>query len=120
MSAVDAFRVWAGHHVAWGSTLCEAPGCLRPAEVLADVNDAGAGIPLCVDDADTLLERELAVIDGPRPPLELPDPWELRRRQRGRPPRRLSEWEIADRSPEKWLAEKSGVDVDEPDWDIPF
>lgn len=120
---VDTFRVWRLDEVAWGVTSCEAPGCFHTAEVLADFDDGrDVGVPLCLDDADLLLERTVAIAEFPEPRshLNLPDPWEHARRPQRRPPRRLAEWEVADRTPERWLAEQSGIDTSNPDWDIPW
>lgn len=79
MSRVHTFRIWRAGEVVWGETMCEAPGCFRPAVLLADFDDdRGRGVPLCVDDADVLLERQvvLAEFPGPVSRLALPDPWE--------------------------------------------
>ena len=123
MIAGDTFREWRGDELVWGSTMCEAPGCFRYAEVLADYDvRRDAGVPVCVDDADVLLERQvaLAIAQDAGVRAELPDPWELARRPVRRRDPGPSEWEHADRSPEKWLAEQQGVDTSNPDWDVPF
>lgn len=120
-AAVDTFRTWRMDAVAWGDTLCEAPGCFRPADLLADYDERrDEGVPVCCTDADVLLERWVAVDESRAVAGRLPDPWEA-----GRPPLRRrdsgpAEWEFADRSPEKWLAEQMGTNTSEPDWDIPF
>lgn len=114
MSAVDTFRVWLYDEVAWGLTMCEAPGCLRAAALLADFDERRReGVPVCFVDAGVLLERAFAVAEAPH--KQLPDPWEyqrppVRRREPG-----PSEWEFVGRSPEKWLAEQMGTDTSEPD-----
>lgn len=74
------FRVWRVDDVVWGETACEAPGCHRPAELLAEFEDyPSRGVPLCVDDADLLLERTVAIAEHPELAYRLGDPWELRR-----------------------------------------
>lgn len=122
--AGDTFRTWHEGELVWGATMCEAPGCFAPAAVLADFDvERGRGIPLCLEDADALLERSVAIAETPREFSDaLPDPWELRRRDRARRPAPEPEWASphVDRSPEKWLAEQHGTDTSEPDWDIPF
>lgn len=101
MSATDVFRLWKMDEVEWGVTACEAPGCFAPAVLLAELDEFYRGIPLCLDDAELLLDRTLALeLEG------LPDPWELRRRQSGPRVTRPAEWELEGRSPEKWLEEK--------------
>src|SRR4051812_36375610 len=74
----EVFRVWEYEAVSWGDTLCEAPGCLRAAELLADFDERRReGVPVCVSDADVLLDRACAVAILPGSPL--PDPWEYQR-----------------------------------------
>lgn len=50
---------WAYDDVVWGSTECQRKACSRPAACLFD------GLPLCIDDADELLERTQAVEIAP-------------------------------------------------------
>lgn len=130
------FRVWRSSDIAWGLTMCEAPGCFRSAAVLADYDQAlDVGVPVCLDDADVLLERFAAQEWGRVD--QLADPWELARRQRGRRPRGPQEYELADparpelgtigeRTPERFLAEQGWFGeqkrrqvLEDPDWDFP-
>lgn len=124
MSESGAFRVWRESDVDWSDGACEAPGCFRRPELLADFDEVRReGVPVCLEDAEVLLERSLAVELAV---VELPDPWELARRRRGWRPRPVPAWASphADRTPEKWLAEAGyygeAVDTSNPDWDIPF
>lgn len=126
----DSFlRPWPLDSIAWGTTLCEAPDCFRPAELAGEVEGL-EGIPLCIGCADELLERTVAIAEGgtlwtlgelgaERVPLaqELPPLFEQTPRRR--PPSRIAEWELDGRTPELWLSEQGhpGRDVDE---DIPF
>jgi hypothetical protein len=85
---VSSFRTWRFDDVVWGVTSCEAAGCFAPAEVLADYDyRRDDGVPVCVHDADVLLERAVAIAEGGSH-VELPDPWEYQRPV----PRRRPAW----------------------------
>jgi hypothetical protein len=75
-----SFRVWPSFAVAWGETLCEAPGCVRAAELLADFDEwRFEGVPVCCVDADLMAERWAALAENPAAGFVLPDPWEAAR-----------------------------------------
>lgn len=105
--------------VVWGMTGCEAPSCLTPAALLYDFERDAGGVPLCLDCADRVLDRDIAVAVGDV--SQLPDIWgrePFRRRAR------LEDTSTWDRTPEMWLAEQgyygAPVDTSDPDWDIPW
>lgn len=54
-------RTWRFDEVVWGETLCEAPGCLAAAAMVAELDDRDRGWPVCLLDADRLFERAAAV-----------------------------------------------------------
>lgn len=117
---VERPRRWAERDVCWGSTYCEVPGCDLPADGLWE-HAHGAGLPLCVEHADLLLERVQAIGEAPQLAAVLPALFAEPRRS----PARLSDAELYGRSPERWLAEQGfyGDPVNteaDPDWDIPF
>lgn len=58
---------WRGDDIVPGSTECQRKSCSKPAEVVLD------GLPLCIDDADSLLERVQAVELAPELRELLPD-----------------------------------------------
>lgn len=62
-------REWAYDEVAWGETDC-ACGCMKPAQLLYD------GVPLTIECADLLLERQQAIAIAPRLREQLPWVWE--------------------------------------------
>jgi hypothetical protein len=113
----EAMRSWRAADVTWGDTFCEAPGCFKAAELLAEYHaERELGVPLCLDDAETLLAS-----------WQLPASTEFVFWNEDKPayrPRPMDP-ESWDATPEKWAA-KNGyygapIDVDaDPDWDIPF
>ncbi len=63
--------VWAYHEIVWGSQGClGADDCMAPAACLYD------GQPLCLDCADLLLERHLAIAERPELLTLLPPLWD--------------------------------------------
>lgn len=58
---------WRYDQVVWGETECSIKRCSAPAELLYD------GSPLCLDHADDLLERQVAICAVPSLRFSLPE-----------------------------------------------
>jgi len=119
MNQPTTMRPWAAADVAWGDTLCDAPSCITPAQGLWEYDEErDEGVPVCIPHADRLLERVMAMEVAIRG-IQLPDVFG--REPYKRPPARLSDAELWNRSPELWALENGWRgDTWDPDWDIPF
>jgi hypothetical protein len=116
--ASDSGRRWLYDDVAWGDTLCEAPRCGQSADLLFDYVN-GSGVPVCCGCADRWLDRQAAfeLLRAERSSSELlPELYEVEKR----PAPRVDPDRYAHRTVEMWLAEQTGVDTSDPDWDIPW
>ena len=112
-AGVSFLRVWEYGAVRWGLTVCEAPGCFAVAAVLCDADEwALRGVPLCLDCAGLMLERDagwsIAVAAG----LRLDEYPAVFEREELRPPARSGPawWEHAERTPADFLREAGYYD----------